>query len=385
MHEHPDQFPYEQGVAAGRRREATQQVLRKPGSAQHAGGELGGRAGVEAAEVDRLAYPSADGDQVGPDFAKLGPGEGQHKDRYLLHPLHEVLDEVEEQGVGPLDVVDDDDQRPVARQHLDVTGVAPKRSPRPSRELPAVRPLRSRRMRSRSGTPTGTSASRSRARSTSTIGRQGDGPLDVAAGLDHPGLALGPGELRGQPALADAGIADDRDQPGGPRSDRVVECGLEPPDLVGPADEGSGVGGLRLAAEPLVHHHRRGPPLHLHLAQGFVPVSAARRPPRLLSDDDVAARTLGLEPGRDVQGVADEVGVAGADDDLAGVHRDPQGELDTLRFGYPGGEVDEALLQLDGGVDGAPGVVGADLRNTPDGHEPVADVLRDARPVALRG
>ena len=83
--------------------------------------------------------------------------------------------------------------------------------------------------------------------------------------------------------------------------DRVVEGGLQPPDLVGPADERSGVGGLRLAAEPLVHRDRRGPPLHLHLAEGLVAVSAARRSPRLLADDDVAARALGLEPGADVQ------------------------------------------------------------------------------------
>ena len=97
----------------------------------------------------------------------------------------------------------------------------------------------------------------------------------------------------------------------------------------------------------------------------------------------MTARTLGLEPGRDVQGVANEVGVACPDHDLTGVHRDPQGKLDPVRFCCAGGEVDEALLQLDRGVDGAAGVVGPDLGNTPDGHEPVADVLCDARPVAL--
>ena len=92
---------------------------RQTGGAQHAGGELGGRAGVQAAQVDRLGYPSADGDEVGPHLAKLGPGQGHHEDRHTLHPLGEVLDEVEQQGVGPLDVVDDDDQRLVGCQHLD--------------------------------------------------------------------------------------------------------------------------------------------------------------------------------------------------------------------------------------------------------------------------
>ncbi len=112
---------------------------------------------------------------------------------------------------------------------------------------------------------------------------------------------------------------------------------------------------------------------------------APRRSPGLLADDDVAARTLGLEPGRDVQGIADEVGVARPDHDLTGVHRDPQRELDSVRFHDGGGEVDESILKFDRGIDGAAGVVGSDLGNAPDGHEPVADVLGDARPVALGG
>ena len=331
-----------------------------------------------------LAYPSADTDQVGPDFSKLGSCEGQHEDRHLLHPLHEVLDEVEKQGVGPLDVVGDDDQRSVARQHLDVPAQRPKglldRSGNSGRQAVEV---------AQDAVPFGSA--------DGDIGFEiagaqhlddrceGDGPLDVAPRLDHPDITLGPSEFRRQSGLADARIADHRDQPGGLGSDRVVErCG-NPPDLVAPADEGSGVGRLRLAAKPPVHRNGCGPALHLHLTERFVPVSAARRPPRLLSDNDVAARTLGLEPGRDVQGVANEVGVACPDHDLTGVHRDTQGKFDPVQFCCAGGKVDEALLQLDRGVDGAACVVSSHLGNTPDGHEPVADVLCDARPVALRG
>src|SRR6478609_2182566 len=48
-----------------------------------------------------------------------------------------------------------------------------------------------------------------------------------------------------------------------------------------------------------------------------------------------------------------------------------------MGFGDLGGEGDEALLELDRGV-------GSDLGYTPDGHEPVADVLRHARTVAVR-
>ena len=118
--------------------------------------------------------------------------------------------------------------------------------------------------------------------------------------------------------------------------DRVVEHGLQPAHLVGPADERGGVGGLGLAAEPLVHRHGRGAALDLHLAEGFVAVSAACRPPGLLADHDAAARALGLESGSDVQRVADQVGVAGPDHDLAGVHRDAQSEFGSDGFRRPG-------------------------------------------------
>ncbi len=123
----------------------------------------------------------------------------------------------------------------------------------------------------------------------------------------------------------------------------------------------------------------------MHLAEGVVIVPAARRPPRLLADDDMTALALALETGPDVHGIANEVGVAAPDHHLARVHRDPQGEIDSVRSRDACGDVDEALLHLDRGVDGVAGVVGSDLGNAPDGHEPVADVLHDARTIALRG
>lgn len=48
-----------------------------------------------------------------------------------------------------------------------------------------------------------------------------------------------------------------------------------------------------------------------------------------------------------------------------------------------GGEVDEPILEFDRRIDGAPGVVGSNLWDTPYGHEPVADVLGDPCPVSL--
>ncbi len=181
---------------------------------------------------------------------------------------------------------------------------------------------------------------------------QRDRPFGVAPGVDDARLGLSAGELRGQPALADTGVADDGDQPGRPRRHRVVHRGLQSADFVGPADEGRCVGGARLASEPLVDGHGRGSALDLYLAEGLVSVLAAGGAPCLLADHDVAARALGLETCPDVQRVADEVGVARPDHNLAGVHCHAQIQLDPMGFGDLGGEVDEALLKLDRGVDG---------------------------------
>ena len=136
VREHSDQLPHEQRIAAGGRREAAQEFVGQPGGAEHLGGEFGGRAGVEAAEVDRLGHPPADGDEVGPDLAELGPRERQHENRHVLHPLHQVLDEVEQQCVGPLDVVEDEQNRPAPTPAPRRTGAAPRSSLRPSRATP---------------------------------------------------------------------------------------------------------------------------------------------------------------------------------------------------------------------------------------------------------
>ena len=48
---------------------------------------------------------------AGPDFEKLGPGQAEEQDRRLARPFRDVLDEVEKGGLGPVDVVQHDDER----------------------------------------------------------------------------------------------------------------------------------------------------------------------------------------------------------------------------------------------------------------------------------
>ncbi|WP_328586823.1 hypothetical protein [Mycolicibacterium novocastrense] len=119
VREHPDEFADEQGIASGGRGEAMQQLGRQLGGAQHPGGELGRRPGIEAVEVDGVGDPAAGGDEVGPDLAQLGPGQRQHEHRHVLDPLDHMLDEIQQQAVGPLNVVECEHNWGPERQHLD--------------------------------------------------------------------------------------------------------------------------------------------------------------------------------------------------------------------------------------------------------------------------
>ena len=50
---------------------------------------------------------------------QLGPGQAQHEDRRIGDVGGEVLDQVEQRRLGPVDVVEDDDQRLLGRERLD--------------------------------------------------------------------------------------------------------------------------------------------------------------------------------------------------------------------------------------------------------------------------
>ena len=56
---------------------------------------------------------------AGPQLEQLGPGDAEQEDRCVPRPVGDVLDQVEEDGLGPLEVVEDDDLRPLRRARLD--------------------------------------------------------------------------------------------------------------------------------------------------------------------------------------------------------------------------------------------------------------------------
>ena len=96
--------------------------------------------------------------------------------------------------------------------------------------------------------------------------------------------------------------------------------------------------GARSSRHELEDRDRLGSPGDGDLAERLVARRAAGEPPRLLADEHLARAARLLEPGGDVERVADEVGVAVADHDLAGVDADPQVERLAVAFGHVGGE-----------------------------------------------
>ena len=71
--------------------------------------------GLELDHVER-APPAR---QRRAQLAQLGPRERDQQQRRVADPLGEVLDEVEERRLGPVDVVEHEHERPLARQRLE--------------------------------------------------------------------------------------------------------------------------------------------------------------------------------------------------------------------------------------------------------------------------
>ncbi len=124
--QHPHQLPHEQWIAFGRLRQAGRQFGRELAAAQQLGGQPFGGRGTEAFEGDDLGHPPAGLGQSGPDLADLRAGETDQRGG-PVHPLHEVLEEVEEQRLGPLDVVDHHHDRLASGQDLDQPAGGPER------------------------------------------------------------------------------------------------------------------------------------------------------------------------------------------------------------------------------------------------------------------
>ena len=57
--------------------------------------------------------------QAGPLLEQIGSGDAEQQDRRVARPVGDVLDQIQEDGLGPLDVVEHDDLRPLGRARLE--------------------------------------------------------------------------------------------------------------------------------------------------------------------------------------------------------------------------------------------------------------------------
>ena len=192
-------------------------------------------------------------------------------------------------------------------------------------------------------------------------------------------------ELPGEAGLADAGRADDRDEPGAPLAARGVEQVLEQPQLVVAADE------RRLEASRCGSGRRRSATTRRARQAGTglaLPLSACS-PACLEGDGRDAARWV-ASPTRTVPGAATDWSrdavltrsPATMPWFVAPIVTAASPVRTPARASMPGPEGADRVDELEAGPDGPLGVVLVGDRRAPDRHDRVADELLDRPAVA---
>ncbi len=367
----------------------------------------------ERVEEDRRVVPVAAA-PLGSVFQELRPGQGQDEDRPLA-PVGQVVHEVEQPLVGPVDVLQHEHQR--------VSGSHPLEEPPPSVEQLLAGEV-----------PLGGSADQG-----SDVLRH----LEVAEQLPHRVVGLGAGDLRrvvledlalglhrfgerrvrhvavgeapalapvdelGEPLdifqelprqarLADAGVAEDRDEPGPALLFHPVERLLEDGELLVAADQ-PGLEAERRALAPSAgldpERLPRGNGLCLALQLERLELAVVDDilggGVRARADDHATGFRGGLQPAGGVDRVAGEHAVAGTggalevDEHLAGLHPDPHLERRPALGGEAPVELGEHRLQLERRPHGALGVVLVRLRHAEHRQHGIAHELLEEPAVAF--
>ena len=262
------------------------------------------------------------------------------------------------------------------------------RSPSTASSTPAARPSRSATTSSSQETSSFSCASSTGSSSeipAARLDHLGERPVGDAlavgqAAAGEHGRALEPGdELAREPALADAGLAVDREQVRAAVADGALERVLEqlelgvapderrrrrPDELLAVADAGRAPD--RSGSATSAQLARAG---GLELDRGRARAGSAPGPTRISS-----GRRQLLEPRRDVDGLAGREGRLGVvGDDLAGLDADPRLEA----------EVPDRVQDRERGAQRALGVVLVRARDAERGHDGVAGELLDRAAVRL--
>ena len=109
--QHAHQLAEEERIALAGGEHASRDRGGQRVGADHVGGEPGRGRGVEAAERHHVGDEPAGRRQRRARVAQLGSRRGEQEKRHAGAPLHQVLDQVEQQRLGPLEVVDREHHR----------------------------------------------------------------------------------------------------------------------------------------------------------------------------------------------------------------------------------------------------------------------------------
>ena len=323
-------------------------------------------------------------------------------DDRCLDRIGEVRDEVEEGLLGPMEVVDDDDQRPAGRDRLD----QPARRPECLFDRERAR-----------GQPDG---GLEPLRHSAVGGEHRPDPLarglrrilvgDAGCLPDHLGQrperdalavrqapaaqdrdAVGAAhELLQQARLPDAGWSEDRHEPGPASSGRFGKGGVQGRQF-GPAPDHRGIRPssdalLTGRAKQLVGGHGLRLALERQRLDRLDLDGIAHQSPGRFAQQHLVRRRGLLQTGGGVDHVTRDQSLPGghlARDDLAGVDPGPIGQADAPARLEVGVDDGERLAHLPGRSDGTQGVVLVQTGQAEDGHDRVADELLDRPPVSL--
>ena len=400
LHQHAHQLAHEERVALARGEHLDRDRGGQIGRTDHVRRQPHRRAGVETAEHDHVGDEPAGRRERRAEIAQLRARADQHAERHAAAPLHQVLHQVEEERLRPLQVVDHQDHGARGGE----TGEEP-----PDDEERFLgrrgRAAEQRRHAAGDACPLGVVDGGREGGGDRGAGRLAGGAVveteDRSNGLgerrergapggiavrreDRRRLRVAARELVDQARLAQPGRAQQHGEPRGRGRDRGVVHGAQPPDLVVAADEGRG----RRARRFLQRHDTIR-------ADGFVSALEDQAAERLqgheggdeapggFADHDVAVARLVLEARRDVDRVADQFGLV-LGDDFAGVDRDAQADL-ADEIAVPFGELSEHALHVDGGAHGANGIVLGNQRKADYRHHAVAEQLGHPAAVLLHG
>jgi hypothetical protein len=310
---------------------------------------------------------------------KIRPCGAEQEKGGIIRERGDVLDQVEESRLCPVQVVEDDDQRPGLGQGLEELPEAPRNLLRSRRRLG-----RAERDADAELGEAGVGAGAERlAQVSDLVDDLGERPVGDSlsvreAAADHDASVCASEQLAGEPRLADSRRADDRRELRCARLDRARERVLEPAELVGAADE-RGFDRTR-ESRHLIEQlenpegwHRLALALQRQRLHRLGANGIAHERLRPSADQNLTRSGGLLEAGRDVDRVARHQRLAASGDDLARVDSDPHLQSERL----------EGVAHLDGCAHRANRIVLVDLRQAEDGHGGVADELLDGAAVVL--